>query len=148
MAMCLLTVGLMWFIDLYVLWHLSDWTLALANKYLILNWTGTDRNLVRWFPLIVGIVCTMVGVTDLRIFIKRVFWTLLTVMAFLVLALFIALFFWTIEGGPSPLLPEYIKYQPFANYWTVFIVLGVLLPMFPLIRKRRDTAGNDELINK
>lgn len=146
--MCLLTVGLMQFIGFYVLINLGDWTLAFANKYLILYWTGTDINLIRWFPLIVGIVCTIVGVNDLRVFIKRVFWTLLTVVAFLVLALFIAMLFWTSEGGPSPLLPEYIKYQPFANDWTVFIALGVLLPMIPLIRKRRDNVDNDELIDK
>ncbi len=43
------------------------------------------------------------------------------------LGLIIALLTWTNEGTENPLLPEYLKYQPFHYYWTVFIVLGLIL---------------------
>ena len=148
LVMCIMTQGLMLFIDHYVLVHLGDWTMAMTNKFLVFDWTITDKNLIRWFPLIVGVACAIIGVRDLQIFIKRVFWTLLTVLGFILIAILIGLFTWTSNGGDSPLLPEYLKYQPFSNYWTVFIAVGILLPLIPLVKSRVDNVVNNEIIDK
>ena len=40
----------------------------------------------------------------------------------------IALFTWG-NNQSSPFLPEYLLTQPFGNYWTVFIVFGIVIPI-------------------
>ncbi|MFT6500962.1 MAG: phage shock protein PspC (stress-responsive transcriptional regulator) [Crocinitomicaceae bacterium] len=147
LVLCIMTQALMLFIDHYVLVHLGEWTMEIANKFLILNWTTVDKNLIRWFPLIVGLACALANVKDIQVLIKRVFWTLLTVLSCLLLAYIVALFTWTNEQADSPLLPQYIKYQPFVHYWTVFIAFGILVPMVPLFRDRRKRAGNNNIID-
>lgn len=143
-----MTQGLMLFINNFVLVVLGDWTMQIANKFLIINLTIIDENLIRWFPFIVGLTCALTNVKDLQVLVERVFWTLLTVIGFLLLAILVALFTWSSNGADSPLLPEYIKYQPFMNYWTVFIALGITLPMIQLIWKRKKNAEvNDEFDN-
>ncbi|MFT6280946.1 MAG: phage shock protein PspC (stress-responsive transcriptional regulator) [Salibacteraceae bacterium] len=141
LVLCIMTQALMLFIDLYVLFHLGEWTMEIANKFLVFNWTITDKNLIRWFPLIVGVACALANVKDIQALIKRVFWTLLTVLGCLLLAYIVALFTWTNEQADSPLLPQYIKYQPFVNYWTLFITFGILIPIVPLFRSRGKRGG-------
>ena len=148
LVLCIMTQSLMLFIDQYVLVRLGDWTMTMDNKYLILNWTILDKNLVRWFPLIIGISCVIFSVKDVHILVKRVFWTLLSVLSFIVIAILIALFTWTNDTADSPLLPEYIKYQPFVNYWTVFISLGILLAIIPIAKSRKEQIRVEEIIEK
>ena len=38
----------------------------------------------------------------------------------------------------SPLLPEYIVEQPFSNYWTIFIIFGILISLIILMIINRD----------
>lgn len=104
--MCIITQGVMLFIDHYFLIHLGDWTMAMSNKFLVFDWTIVDKNLIRWFPLLLGMVYTMIGVKNLELFIRRVFLTILTTLAMILIAVIIGLYTWTSESGPSPLLPE------------------------------------------
>ena len=102
---------------------------------------------IRWFPLFVGVACALANVKDIQALIKRVFWTLLTVLGCLLLAYIVALFTWTNEQADSPLLPQDIKYQPFVHYWTLFIAFGILIPIVPLFRSRGKRGGNNNLID-
>ncbi len=138
LLMCIVTHGLMLFINLYFLIHLGDWTMAISNKYLLIDWTVLDRNLVRWFPFFVGVMCAISRVKKIQILAKHVLWTLLSVIGFILLGIIIALLTWTSKGADSQLLPESLKHQPFANYWTVFIGIGILLGLMPIVLRRKD----------
>lgn len=48
----------------------------------------------------------------------------------------IGIFTWTNDQS-SPLLPEYLLEQPFGNYWTIFIAIGIAMPIALLILKNR-----------
>ncbi len=48
----------------------------------------------------------------------------------------IGLYTWGNDAS-NPLLPEYILEQPFGNYWTVFIVIGIAIPIAGLMLKNR-----------
>ena len=122
--------------------------MAMSNKFLVFDWTIVDKNLIRWFPLLLGMVYTMIGVKNLELFIRRVFLTILTTLAMILIAVITGLYTWTSESGPSPLLPEYLKYQPFTFYWTVFILIGIIMPFFPMIKRWINYDRNNELIDR
>lgn len=148
LVMCIMTQGIMLFIDHYVLIHLGDWTMAISDKFLVFKWTTIDKNLVRWFPLFVGIVCALTRVQKLEVLVKRVIWTLTSVIIALLTAVIIALFTWTKTGADSFLLPDYLKYQPFDHFWTVFILIGILLPLIPTIINAKSNDSVHETIDK
>jgi len=43
------------------------------------------------------------------------------------LGLIIALLTWKHENIENPLLPDFLKDQPFDYYWTIFIITGLLI---------------------
>jgi hypothetical protein len=148
LVLCILSEGILIFIHLYLIGHLGEWTYPVVNKYIIIEWTKSDSNLTRWLPLIVAIFYIISGKRKIEEFIKRVFLTLLSFIGFFVLGILFALIFWTSEGGGSPLLPEYIKYQPFAHYWTIFIAIGIILPIIPIFKNRKEDIGVDDTIDQ
>jgi hypothetical protein len=148
LSMCIATLAFIVFIQLYVFNHLGDWTMATVNKFLVFHWTTLDNNLIRWLPLIVGVAYVISGKKRIDRFIKRVLLTLLSVIIVLILGILIALITWTSDGADSPLLPRYIKYQPFENYWTVFIVIGILISTIPIFFNQKESYGDDDTIDE
>lgn len=148
LVLCLLSQGILLFIHLYLIGHLGEWTMPVVGKYIIIDWTKSDSNLIRWLPLIVGIVYIISGKRKIDEFVKRVLITLLSFIGFFLLGILFALIFWTSEGGGSPLLPEYVRYQPFKHYWTIFLATGIVLPLIPIFKDRNDELRDQDAIDQ
>lgn len=146
LVLSLMTHALMLFIDHYFLIHMGDWTMKIFKKYLVFNLSSLDRFLISWLPLILAFVYLILNIQELAVFIKKVIWSIITVLTFFLFGIVIGLWTWTSDGGDSILLPEYLKYQPIKFYWTIFISLGLVLPTIPtLIKylKNMDSTSND-----
>ena len=86
--------------------------------------------------------------SDIRKYFSDVDMSLTSVIIALLTAVIIALFTWTKTGADSFLLPDYLKYQPFDHYWTVFISIGILLPLIPTIINAKSNDSVYETIDK
>lgn len=112
------------------------------GKFLIFELTSLDRNLVRWLPLLIGTVMLIKTPKDTRTIVKSILISLATVFFTIILGIIIAINTWTNEGTDSPLLPEYIRYQPFQYYWTTFILIGLIISTLFYIKKRSKYEEN------
>jgi len=139
---CIVSIGLMLFIDLIVLVYLGDWTMEMTDKFLVLNWTAIDRYIVRWFPILVVLGCILIRDYSIKRYFRKMIWTFLSLILSVFVAVIFALVFWTSEGGDSAFLPQNIRYQPFENYWTIFIVLGISLPLGISLLHNRNKTDN------
>ena len=145
LVFCIFTHALMFFLDYFILTQIGKWAQDIFSRYLIFHWTTLDRLIIRWFPLFITGIYIFSGMKSASQLLYQFFWITLSILMFFLLAVFVALFFWTNDGGDSPLLPDYLRYQPFANYWTLFIALGILLPLIPFWTRKE--KYHEELID-
>ena len=125
--LCILSYGLMLILDYFVFVKLGDLTLPLTHKYLVINLNSIDRNLIRSFPLLLAIIQISVRRSQTKIYFKTVLWTFVSIISMMFLGLIIALLTWKHENIENPLLPDFLKDQPFDYYWTIFIITGLLI---------------------
>lgn len=59
-----------------------------------------------------------------------------TIFLSIIAGISVGLYTWGNDKS-NPLLPEYILEQPFGNYWTVFILIGIITPIAILTFKNR-----------
>ena len=142
---CLISFGLAILVN-QVMIHLPDITMFLMNKYLISSGgTFLDLNLIVWFPLILGFFSILSGSKTTRSFFRRFVWTFISLILWLTIGVVVATLTW--KAPLNPLLPDYLKFQPFGNYWTIFIVLGILTPLvIELIRNKNKLKKDKGLI--
>ena len=128
---------------------MGDWTMKMFKKYLVFNLTSIDRLLISWLPLILAFAYSFAGIKKIQEFIKKVLWTITTVLVFFLAGIAVGLMTWTSDGGDSVLLPEYLKYQPIKYYWSFFIVLGIISPAIPTIISylKKSNSSSDEIID-
>ncbi|MFD1553275.1 hypothetical protein DNU06_16800 [Putridiphycobacter roseus] len=132
----IVSILLQWFFNYYVLVKLGDWTMALNQKFLVHQTTTLDVLLLNYFPIIIAGIFIVGGVLQTKQYRKFILWTSFSIIIMMILGFVVGLITWTTEGAVSPLLQQYIKYQPFKNYWTIFITLGVLIPLIIKYLKR------------
>ena len=140
--MCIVSIGLMQFLDFVVLMHLDNWTLKFFGQFLIYDWTSLDKNLVRWFPLLIGILMLIKKPKDSTTIFKSIMMSLAFIFFSIIIGIIVALYTWTNEGAESPLLPEYIRYQPFQNYWTMFVLSGLIISILFYLKKSKKIENN------
>lgn len=140
--LCSISYGLMFLLDYFIFIKLGDWTLPLFKKYLVIHLTLTDMFLVRWFPLILAVSQILTNINATKIYFKTVLWSFVSVIGMLISGILIALLTWTNEKAESPLLPEFLKYQPFEYYWTIFIIGGLMISILIMYFLKRKEIVN------
>ena len=122
-----ISFGLLLILYYYVFTKLGDLTLPLTKKYLVFNFTSIDQGLIRLFPLIIALIHVSFRDKETKAYFRNVLWIYLSIMTMIFLGFIIALLTWTNDEAENPLLPEFLKYQPFKYYWTLFIVFGLIV---------------------
>jgi hypothetical protein len=144
-AFTFLSLAYLLILDFFVLGNISDWSMKLFQKYLIIDFNIQDKILIRWFPLLLSIIVIYTKDMGTKSFIRLILSGYITVSFSLLLGYFLAVITWTSGGAISPLLPEYIKYQPFTNYWALFILFGIVLAIWLHFKKGKESSS--ELID-
>ena len=145
----IVSIVFQWFFNYYVLAKLGNWTMALNQKFLVHQTTATDVLILNYFPIIVAGIFIVARTLQIKLYLKFILFTSFSIIILLTLGFVVGLITWTTEGSVSPLLPLYIKYQPFKNYWTIFITLGVLIPLvMKLIKGSNNKTVHNTNVNK
>lgn len=126
---CVFTIMITILLDLYVFPNLSGLINKWSQKYLIFNFNIFDYNLIRYFPLIAMLTLLRKQNITVKYLIKINAIVLISILLSISIGFVVAINTWTNASAISPLLPTYIKYQPFSMYWTLFILLGISLPL-------------------
>lgn len=135
-------------VDNTIMAHLGDLTMKLTNKYLIGGWNNIDRVLLTFYPLITGLVYILLGFRSAKDYLIRIIWTFLILLSSVILALIVALFTWQNLEGDYMLLPKHIKHQPLSIYWTIFICMGILVSLLPILLKHNKDSNSNQTIDK
>lgn len=131
-----LTIMFMYYISNYFFIYASKWVFEIFEKFFAFQITPIDHFLVHFFPLIfipfllrrkLNFSKQMLLMTIIGIF--SIFMLFLVGMA-------IGIYTWG-SDPTEPLLPEYILIQPFEYYWTVFISIGISIPILILRNKTK-----------
>jgi hypothetical protein len=122
---------------------IDQWTLYNLQSYLLIGFNFFDQLLLIFFPAIVGFsTLFLVGFNFWKIF-KNVCISFGTVYLMVFVGYTVALMTWS-HYDINPLIPEYTKNQPFNFYWTIFIIIGIFIPIFrTLIRKDRTVKSSN-----
>lgn len=135
----ILSIELMLILINYVFAHLGTWTMSLSNKYLVINLTPIDKALITFFPVVPAFIHSIGEGININAFLKQSLWLFLSVILFFASGIGIGLLTWTTTSSISPLLPNYLKYQPFTYYWTLFLIPSILIPIvFPFLSKKQN----------
>ena len=130
------TVIFMYLVFFHLFMHLGDWTFKYFQKFLMTQLKPIDHILIQCFPLVY--IYPIVRY-KLRYWSEMVRMTVMgigTTFLAIIAGITIGIFTWTNDQS-SPLLPEYLLEQPFGNYWTIFIAIGIAIPIALLILKNR-----------
>lgn len=146
--MCVCSYVFMLIADIYFMANLSELTMRFTGKYLIGGWNNVDKIVLAFFPFIASIIFISMRRHDVKEYLIRIGWTFLMLIISLILGLTIALFTWQNLEGDFMLFPKYIKHQPFSFYWTIFICLGFVASMLPVLFKRKVDTYTNEPIDK
>ena len=119
---------------------------AFLSKYLIINFNGIDNLLLLFFPAITFSYFLLKRIVQPKVFLKTVLLTFLTVTLTVLSGIIIAIGTWT-KSGSNPLLPGYIRYQPFSHYWTIFILLGIFIPIILHHFQKQTPLQNNQIID-
>lgn len=134
----ILSIELMLIIINYLFANIGTWTMAISNKYLVINFTPIDKILITFFPVVPAFIHSIGESINITAFLKQALWLFISVILFFIAGLGIGLLTWTTTSSISPLLPNYLKYQPFTYYWTLFLIPSILIPViFPIYRKMK-----------
>lgn len=68
-----------------------------------------------------------------------------TILLSIIAGIEIGIFTWGSDKS-SPYLTDYMLEQPFGNYWTFFIVIGITIPVAILMLKKRMKKTQTEII--
>ncbi|MDB2697896.1 hypothetical protein N9Y29_01845 [Crocinitomicaceae bacterium] len=118
----------MYFIFFYGLINLGDLTFTYFQKFLAVELKPIDHLLVWFSPLLFTYPIIKYKLNYPRQLLRMTLMGIGTTLLSLVGGIVIGLFTWGNDQS-SPFLPEYLLVQPFGNYWTVFIVLGIVTPI-------------------
>ena len=152
-GMCIVSFGVL----LFVRDILLGLTNSLTEQYLIFNFTSLDANLIFLCPIIIALIQIVLKIERVDFLMKSVFFTLIGIILMIFIGLIVALITWESEDGQ--LLPGYYKFQPFVNFWTIFIALGMLSSVISIyfysksagFKNRRydtlDTRINDDVLD-
>ena len=143
-GMSICSFGLTFIFYSFVLTNLGDWTMSITQKYLIFNLNPIDNSLFQWFPVIIALVHISFRIKEIKIYFKTLLWTLCSLLTMFFIGVAIALLTWTNEGSESPLLPDYLKYQPNTYYWTIFLFLGILVSVLFLFLKQGNRLSQNK----
>lgn len=131
-----LTVTFMYFVFFYLFMNLGDWTFKNFQKFLAFQIKPIDHILVQYSPLLFIYPIIKYKLNYSKEMILMTIIGMCTIFLSIIAGIAIGIFTWG-RDKTSPLLPEYILEQPFGNYWTIFIVIGVILPIAILMWKNR-----------
>jgi formate-dependent nitrite reductase membrane component NrfD len=126
----------MYFVFFYLFLNLGDWTFKNFQKFLAFHWSPIDHFIVQFSPLIF-----IYPILKRKLnYIKEILLTTIigigTISLLLLIGIFIGIYTWK-SVDSSPLIPDYLLVQPFENYWTIFIVIGLLIPILILRNKNK-----------
>lgn len=130
------TVTFMYFMFFYVFMNLGDWTFKYFNKFLTFQLTPIDHFLVQFTPLFFVYPIIKNKLSYSKELIKTTVLGICTLFLSILSGILLGILTWPHDES-SPLLPEYIRVQPFGNYWTIFIIIGICVPFVMLIRKSK-----------
>lgn len=147
LGMSMLSICMVNLLHRYVLVHLGNLTLDFFQKYLIIHFTTTDNVILNFFPVITGLIFLLLGKNKKSMAVLMLILQMfLTIYLAIIAGIFIALITWN-QTNPNPFLPDYVKYQPFPYYWTIFILLGSFIPMVFNRFRKKGQLQNDEIID-
>jgi len=107
--------------------NLGDWTFKNFQKYLTFQIKPIDHFLVQFSPLFFVYPIVKYKLNYWREMLLMTIIGICTIFLAITVGIAVGLYTWGNEES-NPLLPEYILEQPFGNYWTVFIVIGIAIP--------------------
>jgi heme/copper-type cytochrome/quinol oxidase subunit 2 len=109
----------------------------LTHRFLLVNIVPIDVILLQTIPVTAFIIQLISRRLEIYTFLLLAFFSLIYVFGLLIVGLTIALFTWQIAENQSPLIPEYVRQQPFDAYWTIFILIGLALPWVLFLSNNR-----------
>jgi len=127
--------GFVYALNAYVIPNFSDWIFSLSGNYLLLELSEIDYLLLVIFPLVFSVILVLSTMWKKTPYLKLMIYTFISLNAMLIVGAFIGVLTWTSGKAASPLLPKSIKYQPFEFYWTLFILLGTVIPFLIFTKK-------------
>lgn len=130
------TVTFMYFVFFYLFINLGDWTYKNFHKFLTFQTKPIDHILVQFSPLLFIYPIIKYKLNYQREILISTAFGIFGIFLSIISGIAIAIFTWRNDKS-SPFLPEYILEKPFGNYWTVFIALGVTMPIAILMLKSR-----------
>lgn len=107
-----------------------DSLVRLSGKYLTFSLSVFDTFLIGFIPFWSVILYRKQTETSVKKIIFRSIFFFLSLILFCLLAFYIV---YKNSFAPSMFSPEFLIYQPFVFYWTIFIASAMLLP--PLLCK-------------
>ncbi len=137
----LLSIGIMviftFVLSFYFLMNLGDWSYYVIQKFLILNLQQIDQILIQFSPLI---YIFPILKSKSKFWVEMLLMTVSSVCLIflsLIIGIAIALMTWGNKKFPSSFLPNYILEPPFQNYSTIFILIGISIPIILLFYKNK-----------
>ena len=90
-----------------------------------------DKFLIILFPICIAVTQISLDKRDKNILLRLSALILAAIIIQLGLGLLIALYTWpSINPNELSLLPKSYKKKPFFFYWTIFIIPGIIIPIF------------------
>jgi hypothetical protein len=133
-----ITISFTLILNLYLLNILFEKTQTKFNKYLIFKLHPIDNWILCFYPLLFIYPILLRKSPFIKTMLMNTFLGLLMIFLCFIAGYFIALNTWT-SNGVSSLLPDYVKYQPYSYYWTLFILSGIVFPFLRLFYKTNKT---------
>lgn len=130
-----LSIIFLYVIYFHLFLNLGPLTFKYFQKYLAFNITPFDQILVQFSPLLFIFPIVRAKIDYSKNMLRTTLLSLLCIFLFLMLGLIIGIYTWQ-HDTTNPLLPEYLVVQPFKNYWTIFILMGLFFPIYKIVKKR------------
>lgn len=130
------TVTFMYYVFFYLFMNLGDWTFKNFQKFLTFQIKPIDHFLVQFSPLIFIYPILKYKLNYWREMLLMTVIGICSIFLSIIAGITVGLYTWGNDKS-SPFLPEYILEQPFGNYWTVFILIGIITPIAILTLKNR-----------
>lgn len=126
--------------------RLGDWTFDHFQQFLIVQLQPLDRMLMQWAPVLWSVPIVVYGLNYPRQLLGMTALGMGSMSLSLCAGIAWSLFTWKPDTS-SPLLPEYIRAQPFDHYWTVFLLVGIALPIVWMMATHRKKVKDGNTID-
>lgn len=124
------------FIFFLVFKNFVEITMNSFQKYLITQRTPIDLILVQSYPLLFIYPIIRFKLNFRKEMLLMTIVGVCTISLSLIAGMILSVFTWK-NSESNYILTDYILEQPFANYWTIFVVIGISIPVSIVLFKNR-----------